>query len=104
MNFINCTPHTINEAITGQQFRTSGTIARVDVASKIVDIIEDISIYENAYGSLVDLPEPIDNVLFIVSGLVLEAAKLLNRTDCVSPGELVRNSEGQPIGCKGFKR
>lgn len=37
---------------------------------------------------------------FIVSAMVRQA--LPHRTDLVSPGKLIRNKEGQPIGCDGL--
>ena len=39
--------------------------------------------------------------VFIVSGMV---AAMVERDDVMSPGPLLRDEEGRPIGCKGLKR
>lgn len=53
------------------------------------------------FGEVVDLPEPQEGVLYIVSMLV--AARASNRTDLVSPGRQLRNEAGQVIGCAGLQ-
>ena len=53
------------------------------------------------FGEVVDLPEPQEGVLYIVSMLV--AARAQNRTDLVSPGRQLRNEAGQGIGCAGLQ-
>jgi hypothetical protein len=40
-------------------------------------------------------------VLLIVSGMVREALAG-SRSDVASPGALVRNAAGQPVGCNGL--
>ena len=53
------------------------------------------------FGEVVDLPEPQEGVLYIVSMLV--AARASNRTALVSPGRQIRNDAGQVIGCAGLQ-
>ena len=53
------------------------------------------------FGEVVDLPEPQEGVLYIVSMLV--AARASNRTGLVSPGRQLRNEAGQVIGCAGLQ-
>lgn len=53
------------------------------------------------FGEVVDLPEPQEGVLYVVSMLV--AARASNRTDLVSPGRQLRNEAGQVIGCAGLQ-
>ena len=53
------------------------------------------------FGEVVDLPEPQEGVLYIVSMLV--AARAANRIDLVSPGRQIRNEAGQVIGCLGLQ-
>ena len=38
------------------------------------------------------------------SALAAQAAKAAGRTDVLAPGPLVRNEQGQPIGCQGLSR
>lgn len=48
---------------------------------------------------MVGLPEPEAGTVLIASAMVADAVR---RPDVMSPGELVRNEAGQPIGCKGL--
>ena len=50
----------------------------------------------------IDLPSQYaeDQMIYIVSAMVREAHP--SRTDLYSPGELLRDSAGQPIGCMGL--
>ena len=53
------------------------------------------------FGEVVDLPEPQEGVLYVVSMLV--AARAVGRNDLVSPGRQLRNEAGQVIGCAGLQ-
>ena len=53
------------------------------------------------FGEVVDLPEPEEGTLYIVSMLV--AARAAGRNDLVSPGRQLRNEAGQVIGCAGLQ-
>lgn len=65
----------------------------VELEGKLVTAIaQDIN-------DVIDLPDYQDGIFLLVSAMVRLA--LPNRLDLLSPGELQRNSEGQPIGCKG---
>jgi hypothetical protein len=101
MKFINLTPHIINDVVSGRSFPPSGTIARVSSQSVLVKTIDDIPIYKTTFGGTTDLPHEDMNTFYIVSGMVLDANK--HRMDLIAPGELVRDIEGNPIGCKGFR-
>lgn len=102
MNFVNCTPHAINvyngETLVAT-FPPSGTVTRVSTFPQLIATLGSIQLFVNQYGPIVDLPAQEKNVMYIVSAMVRSAS---SRTDIVSPGELVRNEQGQPIGCQGF--
>ena len=101
MNFINLTPHVINEVVSGESFPPSGIIARVSSDSIQTDTIQGIPMFRTSFGETVNLPDEVEDTLYIVSGMVLDANK--NRYDLVAAGELVRDLKGNPIGCKGFR-
>jgi hypothetical protein len=101
MKLVNLTQHTINEVVTGQAFEPSGQIARVTVEYTVASSIGDIPLYTATYGDIEGLPDPVDGVTYIVSGMVKAAVP--ERGDVVSPGNLVRDENGKPIGCDGFK-
>ncbi len=108
MNLINLTPHDIN--VVGLDGKVtipkSGKIARCStktMASKNIEF-EDVTIpvYATTIGSVEGLLDEEDGTMFIVSRMVLDAAK--DRADLLAPGELVRDEKGNPIGCKGLTR
>jgi hypothetical protein len=102
MKIINYTPHGINEVLTSQTFPPSGNVARVSSTSTPAGDIAGVPCFSTTFGEVEGLPAPQEGVFILVSGLVLEASKGL-RFDLVAPGELVRDSAGQPVGCKGFR-
>ncbi len=92
MTFKNFTPHAIvlND---GTVFQSEG-IARV--SATFTEPVEGIC--RQVLGELTGLPEPQEGVFFIVSGLCLEKAKQMGRTDCVAPASghpLVIRENGQ---------
>jgi len=63
-----------------------------------------IELYSVEYGEVTGLPPEKwkKGVVYITSGMV--NAALPHRSDVVSPGELVRDENGKPIGCKGLRK
>jgi len=114
MEYKNLTPHEIKEVGSGLTFAPQKESARVTVTYIAVDggVPEcDASgpmdfpmpiIYESRYGEVVGLPEAVPGTIYIVSLLVAQACN--ERPDLVSPGELVRDERGLPVGCRGFVR
>lgn len=108
MTYINLTPHTLNilrEDGTVFILPASGVEARMETKYKEFCIIDDddknnIILYHQQFGIVENLPPYKLNILYIVSALVRLA--LPWRQDVASPGELIRNSAGQPIGCRGL--
>jgi hypothetical protein len=99
--FINLTPHAV-KLNSGVEFPASGTIARVTSSFTAFD--ED-GVAKVVFGEVQNLPEPAENILYIVSALVLAASK---RADLVAPAtghpEAVRNEKGQIVSVPGFVR
>jgi len=101
VQMINLTPHAIKEVNSGRTFEPSGTVARVSVTyEKVADMDGGIPLYRAKYGAVEGLPEPQPGTVYIVSGLVFEAT---DRPDVIAPGNLVRDEQGRPVGCDGFK-
>ena len=104
MNFVNLTPHALNIVQADGSVYTlppSGQVARVATTRTVVNLVDDIEIYETQFGEVEGLPERNGQNLFIVSALVAQRA---NRADVYSPGELVRDGDGKVIGCRGLTR
>ena len=101
---INLTPHAVNivdkEGKIIKIFEPAGIVARCTQSTKIVGNIEDIPISQSVFGEVIDLPSQEKNTFFIVSRLVLSACK--DRDDLLVPNELVRDENGNIIGCKSL--
>ncbi len=108
MEIINCTPHEIvvktNEKITC--FKPSGIVSRVKVEFYQQSNPIYQRVYVQKYSGIENLPEPKKETMFIVSGIVLEAAKVSGRTDCISPAtghlDVERNDKGHILNVPGF--
>ena len=98
--FVNLTPHRM-VVVDGPTIEPSGEIARIDTSHEVVDLIDGVKVYATVFGEIVGLPDPVEGVTLIVSALVAMRA---GRDDVMSPGQLVRDSEGRVIGCEGFIR
>ena len=101
---LNLTPHKI--VILGGpapvEISPSGKVARVGATFQDAGIMEKgVATFRRTFGAVEGLPDPVKGVTLIVSALVAQAAP---RADVLSPGELVRGPDGQPIGCRGLIR
>jgi hypothetical protein len=103
MKLVNLTPHTLNIHTDNgvESIEPSGQVARVDSESTPAEPIGNIPTFHVEFGEVTDLPEPQEDVVYIVSGMVSDA---ISRRDVLSPGQLVRDENGRPIGCKGLRR
>ena len=107
---VNLTPHTINLIVNEHHsvsLPPSGEVARVtserDPSGYLEQLVEGYKVptFRETLGAVSGLPDPFDGVIYVVSGLV---AQTVRRPDVFSPGELVRNDRGQPVGCRGLTR
>jgi hypothetical protein len=117
MPFINLTPHTVNchEGNEVHNFPPTGKSLRVSGTPVPVGSHEGITIFGVEYGDLEmvdnatkdvshDIPPVVSGTVYIVAGACADKITAMGRKDFVSPGDLLRDDKGQPIGCKGFKR
>lgn len=104
MRLINFTPHTINiYGVTGEHIisvQPEATPARCAVVSEDAGAAGDVPLFRTKFGAVTGLPEPQLNTLYIVSMIVRQAYP--HRDDLASPGELIRDVNGQPVGCRGL--
>jgi hypothetical protein len=103
LTFINLTPHSlvVHSGHSRLTIFPSGKIARVAAVRTDCDPIGGVETSAVSYGKVTGLPAPVEGVFYIVSGMVAAAAP---RPDVLSPGELVRDENGRPVGCKGLTR
>jgi len=97
------TPHAINIFDSNKEeistISPSGDVARVSIKKREVSSIDGIPCFVSEVGEVVGLPEEKQDTKYLVSLMVFNAT---SRKDVVSPGELIRNEKGQPIGCLGL--
>ena len=115
ITFINLTPHSITVRDVGGEavvFPASGVIARVGTYWTEVAAIGNFKSYEVSYTGIEGLPSmPGDNEMFIVSAMVMEAAKAANHPllrHLVAPATghagVERNDKGHIVSVPGFVR
>lgn len=114
LNLVNLTPHElkIHNGDIVLTLPPSGKVARVASNSTLVNSFVTnengknvtVNVYDTSYGEVVNLPpyRPSDMVMYVVSGMVNSAVP--NRHDVCSPGELIRDENGRPVGCRGLRR
>ena len=108
MEIINLTPHDVNIVLESSvvTITKSGVVARCAQQTEQVDVLQYssanaiIPITKTSYGEIIDLPEQKENVYYIVSRLVMSAAS--GRTDLLVPNGLVRDDNGNVIGCESL--
>ena len=101
---VNLTPHALNvidDAGVVHTFAPSGAIARVATTRDSLPPVAGLPVSRATFGDVQGLPDPADDTIFVVSGMVLAALKGA-RSDVFAPGDLVRDDKGQPVGCKGL--
>jgi len=101
--FVNLTPHSLAiHTPTGVvTLAPSGEVARVATVNTEAAPVGGIPTCTTTTGEVTGLPDPQEGVFLVVSGMVASAAP---RPDVFSPGDLVRDESGRPIGCKGLRR
>lgn len=120
MNIVNCTKHAVRlcdndgqlirewapgavETRVAEEFYGTSGISIPELPGKFVDL------HEWSFGEVVDLPEPEEGTMFIVSAMVISALlqKGVKRPDLISPhtgrGMIVQR-DGAIWGVKAFRR
>jgi len=105
---VNLTPHAVK--VVDEHGKTvlelakpaEGTVLpRVGVESSLEGHIDwGVPVFKSKLSAVEGLPEPKEGVAYLVSTMVRTASP--DRQDLVSPGELVRDADGKPVGCKGL--
>lgn len=105
VKFVNCTPHAVTVLVPKGfiSYPASGVVARVDTLRKEIPNDIGFRLVRQTFGNVVDLPEPADGTVYIVSGMVL-AALNGSRIDVVAPdtGPDAVRENGQIVAVRGF--
>jgi len=101
---VNLTPHAIHVLdVDGNRIReipASGQIARCAEETIAAGEFGGLPLILRAYGTVTGLPVQDEETRYIVSQLVRLA--LPERRDLMSPGDVVRDSDGRIVGCLNF--
>ena len=103
ITILNYTPHSITGVgDDGHVIRNYPSVGVARLKSETVRVydLNDIPVTKTVFGEPEGLPNESGVVFYIVSGLIKSA--LTERTDLLSPGELVRDDQGRVIGCKSL--
>jgi hypothetical protein len=104
MKIFNLTPHELNiYKADGDVLIVprTGRVARVHEVREPIGMIDGIAIETSYPGKIEGLPPPAPETIYIVSAMV---ARETDRPDVYSPGQLLRDERGQPMGCRGLTR
>lgn len=101
---INMTPHPVvivdgDNQVVHTFPKGEGTI-RLAVSTVEAGAVGDVKLSKTVFGEPVGLPNFSEGTFYIVSQLVKNA--LPSRTDLLVPAEVVRDSNGNILGCKSL--
>lgn len=109
INIINLTPHAIT-FLAGEESITippTAPAARVSTISPQYGTLAAdglvLPLVVTEFGEVVGLPESQKDTIYLVSRLVLDAVKF-SRGDVYTPHDLIRDNEGNIIGCRALSR
>jgi hypothetical protein len=106
VELINLTPETFDIADANGNITMilypSGNVAKVYIHHKVTQTIFGIPVTSEAYFEIIDLPNPKDGVMYIVSE---EVARVVKRPDVVFPkiGPAIINKNGLLMTITGFQ-
>ncbi|MER5182585.1 hypothetical protein ABT009_30250 [Streptomyces sp. NPDC002896] len=103
---VNLTPHPIRVLTPDGELFVAGPPARrtehVREESRLEVNGRPVPVLRLGYGAVLDLPEPEPGTWYVVSRVVADA--LPERGDLLVPAQLIRDADGNPVGCRAFVR
>ena len=108
MKIVNLTPHEINiigaDNTVALIVPPSGIVARATSTRSIFGSVKvdgiDIPINKTTFGTVISLPEPAEDTIYVVSNITAQAVP--NRDDVFIVDESVRDENGRIIGCRSL--
>lgn len=103
MRYRNLTGHEVHELDSGIKLPPEDLVIRAKCKTSSYINEDGIQCHRTIVAKLsAPLPPQEDGVIYIVSALALNGVPP-SRTDVVAPKQVERNSNGQIIGCRGFR-
>ena len=103
---VNKTPHPIHiVGVSGEVIKTfpkcePDQLIRLSMSTSLAGDVNGTPITKTVFGDPIGLPEFSEGTYYIVSQLVKNAFP--NREDLLVPAEMVRDQEGNIVGCKSL--
>jgi hypothetical protein len=109
MEIINMTPHTVHivnaDGVVVREYPASGRLIRLESRTEPCGVLEDMTpLSRTVFGKPEGLPEFEPGTFYIVSQLVKSALPERERWDLLVPAEVVRDAEGNILGCRSLGR
>ena len=109
MKVVNLTPHAVtilgSEGELIAKIESSGN-ARSKQESSPIGLLDNIPLFQTFYGAPIDLPDPEDGTILIVSKITADAAKQVGRStdDLYIVFDTVRDpaNPSNILGCRGL--
>ena len=120
MKLVNLTPHSVTliRSVDKAEYHSATRSYRINSTLEGDDIqiipssgvsrcnMDEVEVapgfFRVKFGKIDGLPDPEDGVMYIVSRIVMDAAHECGRDDVCAPHRLVRDVQGNIIGCLGF--
>lgn len=107
MKFVNLTPHEIGIRVRMADIvLPSAGLARVSTTEEQMGDADGVPLVRTTYGDIIGLPGPVDDVMYIVSAVVLDVAKRHGRTDVAAPDSgptAIRNEKGHIVAVRQLR-
>jgi hypothetical protein len=105
--FVNLTPHSVRIVTDPDTDHAivvppSGTVARAGTASREIATFDGVPCHTVVFFNHDFLPPAKPGVRYIASALVAQRAWKHGRHDVASPGDLIRDADGNVTGCRGL--
>jgi hypothetical protein len=89
LKFVNCTSHIVRIADKDDNIilesQPSGIWVRAQACATIIKIVDGVPLITLSYGTIFGLPDPEDDILYIVSRIVFHHPDIQHRYDLVVP-------------------
>lgn len=100
---VNLTHHAIKDIRTNTIIEPSGNVAKVECTVVPTMTVCGHQLFDRVFGNCVGLPEydKYSTKLYLVSVVVMNHLQH-TRSDLISPGKIIRDTDNKVIGCNGF--
>jgi hypothetical protein len=105
MKLVNLTGHTLDLPHLGLVLPAELQAAKTTQKHELMYLIQGVPVYDIKYINIAGLPEPQEDIVYIVSAVTLNAVRDLypNRTDVVATMKPIKDHTGNTVGCSALR-